>query len=119
RRLCTRAVLLEAGRVALDGGVDEVIAEYVKSAGGGAAEYIHAADTGKPVVLRRVALLDHEQQLNSEVQYGEGFAVQVEYEVREPVDSTIVWVGIRTRDGIAVFDTCDYDLHPELLAPRA
>lgn len=88
-RMCTRGILLENGRLALDGSPAEVVARYL---GGDSTERAErrwedpASQPGDSVVrLRRVAIVDDSGSTTGEVAIDAGCRVLVEYEVTEVV----------------------------------
>ena len=84
-RLCGRAVLLDQGRLVLDGPVAEVITAYVGREGGRIGEGVWPADDRAPgdgvVRLRRVCVRDTQHKIRSSVSVAEAFDIEFEYQV--------------------------------------
>jgi len=119
RRLCSRCVLVNGGQVLEDGQPEFVINRYTENVNRKVAEYTQPENTSKSINLRRVTLVDLHGIAKTEFEYREGFILNIEYEVNEPIRSSIVWIAIWTVRGTEVLVTADYDLHPELLGERS
>lgn len=118
RRLCARSVLLAEGTVAAIGPTDQVIDLYTSDAlSGRAAEYTQPKDETRAICLRRVALLVGGTPA-TEVDFGRGFTLEIDYDVNSSISDCIVWASIRTVEETIVFDTADYDVNPSLLRQR-
>ena len=118
RRLCSRGILLENGRVFKDGPTEQVINKYTLELTSKISEYAQPEDKEKKINLRRVVLLDGEGVTKTEFDFKEGFTLQIDYEVNEPVSNCIVWTAIWTTEGTEVLVTADYDANPMLLGKR-
>ena len=84
-RLCTRGILLDGGRIVLDGSPAEVVSRYLGGDEHGRAERVWADDQrpGDDVAnLRRVAVLDRRGLPTSQVAIDEGCEILIEYEFR-------------------------------------
>jgi lipopolysaccharide transport system ATP-binding protein len=113
KSLCTRALLLKAGRVACEGGVDAVVDEYLM-AGGDVAETgvipddAHGFGTGDAWV-RRVELLDLDDNPIKQVYFGQPFRVALTVEAKRKVEDAVISVGISTLDGMRVTSSYSID----------
>ena len=102
KSLCTRAVLLEGGRLAADGTVDEVVERYIAASQPPASGVI---DTSGPAPgtgearLARVTLLDRNGQPIGDVLFGQPFTVAIDVDVRSPIADAIFEVDVSTPDG--------------------
>ncbi len=89
RNLCKRAVMLEAGRVAADGEVNGVVAQYL---GGDLRENLPERVWNEPagapgcrsMRLHRVAVHDKNGEVNADIGIEDPFTVAVEYWVTRP-----------------------------------
>ena len=133
RALCTRAVLLHAGRVLADGRPPEVLNRYQKiimereeafeasrpaGAGGGSGDAGDAPEGEKPQPLsytyrhgdgsaqvEGAQLLDAARRAVAVVDSGEGLTARVRVRFREEVEEPVVGFLIRNRHGIHVYGT--------------
>lgn len=101
-RLCTRAVLLDSGRIARVGDVEEVIGEYHATAAQGAVQdlqsYEDRTGTGR-IRIRRIAVLD--EAGGSVLTSGCGVRLELELasEIRTQSSNVTLGVGINTAYG--------------------
>jgi len=106
RSLCQRAILLDGGRVRIDGGVDEVLGEYlatdVKAASSGVIPPgVPRLGSGE-VRVRRVGLLDTGGRELWQACLGQPLVVELELEAIRPAKAAAVEVGISSLDGTRV-----------------
>jgi lipopolysaccharide transport system ATP-binding protein len=106
QRLCSRAFVIDKGRLVTEGTAAEAVAAYLDRAGGG-------RQTGVAVIgddadrfegtgaarLRKVVMTDADGQPTSSVRLGQGFRVTLTFEVFEPIGDAIIELGISTIDG--------------------
>jgi hypothetical protein len=120
-RLCTRAILLDQGRMLDDGPTSKVVQTYMTSGLVQRSEYLHESEPSKEMNLRRVALVGGkgDDALKSEVGYDESFRLLIEYEVNRAVVGVSVSVVLYTVDGTCAFVSADTDRREELLGTRA
>jgi len=115
RRLCQRCILLDEGRIVGFGATDELVQTYMTSGLVEKGEYHQPHISSKDLNLRRVTLLSTEGLIRTQVGYHESFRLQVEYEVNRPITGASVGLGVYKVDGTCVFQSADFDAHPELL----
>ncbi len=125
QRLCSRALLIEQGRIVLDDTPERTTAAYLERTGPelveGVAEILDSAErngTGE-ARLRRVTLRDSRGQPTTSIHMGEPFAVSAVYEVFEPISSAAFELGIQTLEGDQVLtsQTIDAGGHPIDIPP--
>ncbi|MGZ4703500.1 MAG: ABC transporter ATP-binding protein [Acidimicrobiales bacterium] len=104
QRLCPTSIWLEAGRVAAAGDTAGVIDRYLGADQRRIGEVILPDPGDQPVVVGRVALLDHNGRPSDELVRDEPFAVEVALDVREPSPGLDVTVYIATNRGVRVID---------------
>ena len=122
RTLCTRAVMLEGGRLVADGAVDEVVRRYLDT---GQAEGAlipeslpRLSGTGEAFV-RRVEVTDRSGRPVEQVFFGQPFSVRILCRAATEISDVAAEVGISTRDGlrIATLTSLDRGRPPIAVAP--
>jgi lipopolysaccharide transport system ATP-binding protein len=105
QRLCTRAFLIDGGRIQMDASPDQVIETYMAisrpGSGGGVAtipDNVDRIGTGE-ARLRRVVLHDAAGSPVETVDFGQPLRVTATYEVLEPLRDVCFEVGIFSADG--------------------
>jgi lipopolysaccharide transport system ATP-binding protein len=106
KSLCTRVILLDAGRVASEGSVDQVIDTYLTagtemSRTGVVPEDVPRSGTGE-AHIRQVELLDVSGRPISQLYFGQPFRLTLTVEVSSRIDDTVVGVGISSLDGTRI-----------------
>ena len=114
KRLCSRAVLIEEGRVAMDGSVDQVVQAYLGSSDMASAPGIIPRDWPRPVGtdeahLRQVFLEDEHGRSITTVFFGQRFVVRAVYEVDSAIQDAAIEVGISTVDGLRIATASNID----------
>jgi lipopolysaccharide transport system ATP-binding protein len=111
-RLCTRAIMLEAGRVVVDGPTDSVVARYMRSDTDTAArrEWIDLSKApGDDVArLRHVAVVDDEGRTADAVDMRDAVAIEMSFDI---LRSTLVtpMLSVFNDRGVHVFNALDPD----------
>jgi ABC-2 type transport system ATP-binding protein len=108
-QICNTAVMLDHGRVAAEGAVQEVIKEYRLVMVRRHAEFARQDVTGD-VEIASVQLVDTEGQPSSVVLPGERLQVIVEFRARRPVEDPVASMLIFDGGGDFVFRTGTADL---------
>jgi lipopolysaccharide transport system ATP-binding protein len=117
-RLCTRAILLQHGKVLVDADTDSVIRTYVSQGRQDRPVFFQKHEPSKAMNLRKVSLLANSGEPAAEFRYDEGFAIEIEYEVNEPTQDSAVWFGLRTMEELVAFGSADTDVDASLLQRR-
>ena len=112
KTLCDRAILLEAGRITREGPVDQVVDAYLTSGDetsttGEIPTDALRSGTGEAQV-RRVELLDAEDNPISQVYFGQTLRLALTLEVTKKIEDALIGLGISSLDGIRV--TSSYSL---------
>ena len=122
QRLCEQSVWLEHGRVAAAGPTKEVVGAYLHQSGarqeGGEAVLgpnVTRIGTGA-VKLTRASLLGGESKPVDRVALGESLAVEMTFEVAEPIDDAVVELGITSADGVRVVTAQSIDAEGAVLS---
>jgi lipopolysaccharide transport system ATP-binding protein len=106
KSLCTRAILLEEGRVVADGNVDHVVDRYLSAKRpsgehGWVPDDARRSGTGEGRI-RKVALTNADGDPISQIYLGQPFRVEVAVEMSTPMRHLFAGVGVSTLDGTAV-----------------
>ncbi len=105
QRLCSRALLVEGGRLTMDDKPDAVVDHYLSMVqgqrGGGVALIPETAERGGSgeAILRKVVLRDDAGNQTDRFHLGEPMRVTATYEVREPVQGVCFEIAITTAEG--------------------
>jgi lipopolysaccharide transport system ATP-binding protein len=96
RSLCTRAILLDGGRLIEDGPTDRVIAAYHAISGSAAPLYrAEARDGRQSAFVARAQLRDARGNVVTELPCGEGCAVELTVQCLEGGGVARPWIGVR------------------------
>jgi lipopolysaccharide transport system ATP-binding protein len=106
KSLCSRVILLEGGRVAADGNVDEIIDRYLGTRRpngdqGWVPDDVQRSGTGEGRI-RKVELTSAEGDVISQVYLGQRFRVEISVEMTSPMPNLFAGVGASTLDGTPV-----------------
>ena len=124
KSLCSRAVLIEGGRVARDGSVDEVVDRYLSGGTDMAMTGIipenapRHQDVAGEARFQTVRLTDSSGAPTTQLYFGQPFRVQVVCDVLKDIPDGHFEVSISTQDGIQVTycTTMDGGLGPRYFA---
>jgi lipopolysaccharide transport system ATP-binding protein len=115
KALCTRAVLIEAGRLAVDGGVDEVVNRYLTAGTDMSRTGVIPADAPRHTDakgegrIQSVRLTDlHGRDIN-QLYFGQPFRIGVTFETFKDVDDGHIEISISGQDGTHVTYTTTLD----------
>jgi lipopolysaccharide transport system ATP-binding protein len=112
RKLCARAILLESGAIVADGPTQQVIGQYFDTLNKDAAETITNAqfdlEPNLPMQIRQVQLLSNSRETVEVNQALEDeFYINIQYQVREPIQSAYIMCSITSETGEDVIWTYD------------
>jgi lipopolysaccharide transport system ATP-binding protein len=96
-QLCTRAILVDRGKVQFDGRPAETVAEFRKARRDSAAP---AAAGDKPIAITDVQLLQPDGEPSPLHTTGRPMTIRVSYEAREPIRQPHVAIDIHGVDGV-------------------
>ncbi|MBI3086700.1 MAG: ABC transporter ATP-binding protein [candidate division NC10 bacterium] len=112
-RLCRRAILLDQGRVRLCAPSDEAVAQYLSLHSTGSAEFAVARPSPAPghpdFTLRAVRVKDSRGALAASIDIRHPFCVEIEYDLRRPINGLRVGFRLLTSEGVVVFSSTDRD----------
>ena len=121
RKLCPRTIWINAGRVALDGPTDDVLAEYLKTTfhegnegvveGAQLEERVHVTlSPAEPLYRpRRVVLADSNANPRTSFRSDEEITLSIDYEVLHPVTNLRIVVHLVDEDGEVILHTENLD----------
>jgi lipopolysaccharide transport system ATP-binding protein len=115
--LCSRALLMEQGRIAYDGAVGEAVKRYLAAGQTTCERACFAPDERRPMQIRSLAL-DTSGGCNW-VDAGVGGAVLIEYRVREINSGAYITLTISNETGVDVLWSCDVEHADDLHRRRA
>jgi len=104
RNLCSRAVLLEQGRVTAIGPVDDVIDHYVRQSMG-EAEAIHdlpPAGDGQPATGLRITVSTPGGEPRMEFRIGELWMIRFEFAISRRLEHVAASMGLMTFEGVPI-----------------
>jgi lipopolysaccharide transport system ATP-binding protein len=100
-QLCTRGLLLDQGRVASSGSIEEVVGAYLNSGRYNQAETDFSVDTTKQVQIVKLQITDAAGKLSSELDSTQPFRMVIETLAHENVRGTLN-LGLNTAEGVRV-----------------
>jgi lipopolysaccharide transport system ATP-binding protein len=108
KSLCTRALLVDAGRIALDGATDEVVNRYLEAGTGMGRTGIipdsapRYSDRNDEARVRRVRLTDLDGNDVNQLYFGQPFRVGLTLDVMKRFDDAHIEISVSTPDGTHV-----------------
>lgn len=104
--LCDRVILLKDGRLVADGSPAEVTELYTQQQGHAVASVRTERESSgeSSIGITATRLLDRQGNPVTEVELGQPFVVEIEYDAREPLHNAIAWLHL-TRGALRVFDS--------------
>jgi lipopolysaccharide transport system ATP-binding protein len=113
--LCNRAVLLNQGRLVLDGGPAEVIDAYMGQTSGGTLKIDARQDA--PIFVTELILRDLNGNTTSTIPMGEDVELEIHYCVTQ-LQTNVTMAMLLTRHGSPLLYSYDNDIADELLGRR-
>ena len=112
-RLCSRALLIEHGRLVRDGAVHELASDYTSALGANLAERTYARDSSAPgdgvVRLRNVRIRSRAGQTLAAVELGCEVGIEMEFEVQDSPLVLFPVLSLRNEWGTEVLWATDAD----------
>jgi lipopolysaccharide transport system ATP-binding protein len=108
-RLCTRALLLENGRVRIDGSVRDVLSDYLSTTEAEVLECVPESDPSRAAEVKRIVLCDQSGAAKKDVTAADAPVLAIELLIRERrPDLKIAW---SLHDSLQnpIFSTCPPD----------
>ncbi len=123
-KLCSRTILLDSGKIKLQGDTSKVIAEYLQI--GKSRKNIKIdptvrfpKDTETKMQIRKITILDKNNKPNGLLGVGEPFSVEFEYEVYKPVLDVYTTAILSSQDYTRFLDSQESDSNPSSLGKKA
>lgn len=117
--LCSRALLLEEGRVTFDGHPHQAIKTYLRTGASATVEFERAR--ARKLTFTRLELLDALGDAKTEFDVGEQIVVRLHFDVLEGRDDVQLAIELWSDEGVCVLCTTSFDEDParrrRVLAP--
>lgn len=117
--LCTRTILLDKGRIAMEGATRRVVAYYLEQ--NLVSEGVHAfsPDTKKKVQILKVSFANRDKQYTSQLDLNHPFQIEVEYELKEDLERrNVVELIIVDVKGNTLLQVLDVDTNEHFFGHR-
>lgn len=116
-QLCPKCVWLDNGRVRDQGATAPIVSAYLKSADAsrGAVESVFAEDLRKEAQVRRVRLLDENEEPAQKFSCDEPITVDFLFQVHRPVPGLYGYLDISKADGTRILVSDSFDAPPNPL----
>jgi len=99
--LCSRAILLDKGKLITSGTSNEVVETYLSQYANQAAAFV-TQKYHEGALITQVALLNHHHQAVQVIDYDVPFYIQFEFEITEPIHALSQWVRLENQFGVHV-----------------
>lgn len=121
-RLCSRALLLDAGKVVADGRIDEVVAKYIAGSTGASPVEIDYAARGRTpgnehARLLAVRIVAPEMD-SAVIDIRSPLRIEIDYEALQSTLEAHCYLELHSEDGTCVF-ACNDSTDPATRAPRS
>jgi len=124
RALCKRALLLDSGKVIVEGPVGQVITSYLTQIGmdnfqGGGQIFwdSNSAPGCEETRVRGLRLMDDTGEVRAVYEPNEPIGVEIYYEVMQPLRGARLNLHVLTQEGDAAFSLTDHDARPQPESP--
>lgn len=112
RRLCNRALILESGKMIIDGPTDEVVEKYLKKEFenlSSTGEYKGNENVGRDFILNKATLLNSGNEITSVFLSEESIEIQFLYTLRTTCRDMRINLMVLSSDETVVFTTSSHD----------
>jgi lipopolysaccharide transport system ATP-binding protein len=123
RSLCDRAILIDQGRVVLDGEASEVVSSYLASAVSGLSEgeISWKTDAEAPgehgLKLRAIRLKQEDGTISSVFDVEKAIRIEIVYEVKTSLPGLTIRLGFLTSTGEVAFQSNDKSVRKDTVGP--
>jgi lipopolysaccharide transport system ATP-binding protein len=110
-RLCKRAVLIEQGKIVMDGPAPQVVAKYLSSGIAASGEWAeHSQAPGNDIVrLRAVRVRTQDDRVSDVLDIRQPVRIQMEFDVLKEGNTLVPYFILYNEEGVCLFLTCDRD----------
>lgn len=110
-QLCTRAIMLEKGRIKMEGSTAEVISSYMLSGFGGKAVWNNKISTDNYDGLRinNAGVLTDDNQLTTVLDYNKPFKIEIGYDLNEELKNLVIMCQVADMQGNILWTSWDMD----------
>ena len=125
-RLCSRALLMDHGRVLADGDASTVCNRFYEqndertlaAAAKATGTFSAGAMSSGEIDLAAISIVDSSGKVTTEVEYLQSFSIQLKFMVRKAVDKPVFGIGVHTTDFVYIAtDHIEMDKAPQRLMP--
>ena len=118
--LCRKCILLEKGRIKKMGDTREVIDAYLDIYKDKKAEFtVEVNDSEKPIQIKKIRVIDGQGRVNSMLEVGQPFKVEVTYQLKENLVNSYIGVAfIDLKTNIVLTDILDVDTNEQIYEQR-
>ena len=117
-RLSQRALWINKGKIIADGPSELIVENYLKKHTVSEGQIAIASNSGKPMCLRSLKIIDGCGKISSQVEMARPFDIRVEYDINCAVTGSHVICFIHTHDGVNILGSGDADCSPERLLEK-
>lgn len=117
-RLCSKALLLEEGKLIASGSVSDVVGDYFLSGMSNATLFEPKNIKSGEMILRKVILNPNGNNNTNQLPFLAPIVFRIEYEITNKIKQSAVWIAIQTLSGVVVFCSGDYDTNQSFLGER-
>jgi len=110
-QLCSRVLLLENGRITLDGPPEKVISHYLMDGKGTSSCWNLPLDEANndDVCIDQVSILSPKNGMTTTLQYDEEFSIDISYKIGAEIEDLVIMCRISDTYGNTVFTSWDTD----------
>ena len=122
RAFCDRAILIDRGRLAMDGDTSDVISAYLSNEtvreAEGEIEWEEATSPGGDELrLRAIRLLGPDQKVSSIFEVDKPIKIEITYQVKQVLRNFRLRIALLTSQGEIAFQTTDHNTRAEEIGP--
>jgi len=120
KELCKRTILLDKGKVKIDGVTNEVISKYttVKNYDDLKPEIYFKRDPDILYQIRAVKVVDHTGRASVLIDRAKPFRIEIDYDIRKNTKNVNIEFSIELLDGTLIYHGADTDLAPNQIIDR-
>jgi lipopolysaccharide transport system ATP-binding protein len=105
QRLCSKVIWLDKGRILRIGNTSEVVSEYIESSTKTVTNFSFENDHTKEVKITGIKVTDFKRELKSTFKIGDGFNVEIEFNVNTPMSIVNTAVILDSTSGYRLFSS--------------